>query len=99
LDSQYAEIEWVRGVQVRRKLGLEPKDVDPYSGIADADMQPAFESSYAFRWPLGSRKEMHFVHIPKCGGTSITKVLRRVACSLNNGTEDTLDCCKNPGFA
>ena len=36
---------------------------------------------------------MHFVHIPKAGGTSLSKVLRRMMCTRNNGTNMELDCC------
>lgn len=39
---------------------------------------------------------MHFIHIPKCGGTSMTAVLREMACSMNPSVN--VDCCKNPGF-
>jgi hypothetical protein len=50
----------------------------------------------------------HFVHVPKCGGTSLTSVLRRASCRLlaayseeNPGqlsfAAETADCC-TPGF-
>ena len=41
-------------------------------------------------------EDFHFVHIPKCGGTSMTIVLRQVACNLDPLRNK--DCCKNPGF-
>ena len=40
--------------------------------------------------------DMHFIHIPKCGGTSMTAILREVACRID--TERNSDCCLNPGF-
>jgi len=40
--------------------------------------------------------DMHFIHIPKCGGTSMTTILRQVACELDK--ERNEDCCTNPGF-
>lgn len=40
--------------------------------------------------------DLHFIHIPKCGGTSMTAVLRQVACELNKGKN--VDCCTNEGF-
>ena len=40
--------------------------------------------------------DFHFVHIPKCGGTSMTTVLRELACSLDPKRNE--DCCTNPGF-
>ena len=141
IASQYAEVNWVMGIQKRRKAGLEPGAEDPYADIPEVQLQPTFRhggvrargssggsvalelaaapslgggggsfpsafarddaalASFAFSWPRGSATtEMHFVHVPKCGGTSVTKVLRRMACAKNNGTEDTLDCCLRPGF-
>jgi len=40
--------------------------------------------------------DLHFIHIPKCGGTSMTAVLRQAACELNK--EKNVDCCTNQGF-
>lgn len=40
--------------------------------------------------------DIHFIHIPKCGGTSMTAILRQVACDLDQ-TRNT-DCCTNAGF-
>ena len=36
-------------------------------------------------------------HYPKAGGTSLSKTLRRMMCTRNNGTNMELDCC-NPGW-
>lgn len=36
-----------------------------------------------------------FVHVPKCGGSALTTVLRRFACEANGPSSD---CCANPGF-
>lgn len=41
-------------------------------------------------------EEIHFVHIPKCGGTTMTAVLREIQC-LRDTVKNT-DCCLNPGF-
>jgi hypothetical protein len=76
VDSQYGEVEWVRGVQERRKLGIEPGDEDPYALVADKELQPFFSDAsdvfslsslheYAYRWRPNAVREMHFVHIPK----------------------------------
>ena len=40
--------------------------------------------------------DMHFMHIPKCGGTSMSGILRQVACQVDENRND--DCCTNPGF-
>lgn len=39
--------------------------------------------------------ELHFIHIPKCGGTSMTAILREVACKAD--PIGNVDCCTNPG--
>jgi len=46
---------------------------------------------------------LHQVHIPKCGGTSYSAVLRRAVCSillrkLPALSESDIDCCENPGM-
>ena len=46
-----------------------------------------------------SKKEsfdIHFIHIPKCGGTTMTAILRQVVCQLDKVKNS--DCCINPGF-
>ena len=40
--------------------------------------------------------DFHFVHIPKCGGTSMTAVLRQITCKIDESRNN--DCCTNPGF-
>lgn len=40
--------------------------------------------------------DIHFIHIPKCGGTSMTAILRQVSCLVDK--ERNADCCLNPGF-
>ena len=40
--------------------------------------------------------DIHFIHVPKCGGTSMTSILRKVACSIDSNRNQ--DCCTNPGF-
>ena len=41
--------------------------------------------------------DIHFIHVPKCGGTSFTAVLREVACKIDGSRNN--DCCTNPGTA
>lgn len=40
--------------------------------------------------------ELHFIHIPKCGGTTMTAILRQFQCQRD--PEKNKDCCTNPGF-
>ncbi len=40
--------------------------------------------------------QIHFVHMPKCGGTSMTAVLRQILCAMDPNKNS--DCCLNPGF-
>jgi hypothetical protein len=39
---------------------------------------------------------VHFIHVPKCGGTSMTTVLRQMMCQVD--PVRNRDCCLNPGF-
>jgi hypothetical protein len=40
--------------------------------------------------------KIHHIHIPKCGGTSMTTILRAVMCLVD--PIKNADCCLNPGF-
>ena len=40
--------------------------------------------------------KIHFIHIPKCGGTTMTTLLRQIQCTAD--PEGNSDCCLNPGF-
>lgn len=74
VESQFAEVAWVMGVQERRRNGMEPSDVDPYANIPLEVTRNVHIRSFAFKWlSTDSLTSMHFVHVPKCGGTSITK--------------------------
>ena len=51
--------------------------------------------------PLLSKKKdqkfsIHFIHVPKCGGTTMTTALRQVMCEVD--PIKNRDCCINPGF-
>ena len=39
---------------------------------------------------------IHFIHIPKCAGTTMTAILRQMQCVRNPITHK--DCCTNPGY-
>ena len=56
------------------------------------------EIPFQVRYPKKEKDafDFHFIHIPKCGGTSMTAVLREVACNID--PERNSDCCTNPGF-
>ena len=38
---------------------------------------------------------MLFIHVPKCGGTAFTSLLRKIQCHRNSTAHP--DCCRNPG--
>lgn len=44
----------------------------------------------------GQMYNIHFIHVPKCGGTTMTAALRQVMCELDR--KKNHDCCTNPGF-
>ena len=39
---------------------------------------------------------LHFIHLPKCGGTTMTTILREIQCRRD--PMKNADCCLNPGF-
>lgn len=43
-----------------------------------------------------NRPYIHFIHIPKCGGTTMTIILRQMQC--NRDPAKNVDCCTNPGI-
>ena len=45
---------------------------------------------------LTTGDQIHFIHIPKCGGTTMTTLLRQIQC--NADPVRNADCCLNPGF-
>jgi len=63
------------------------------------------------RWTLGFAYQYraHFVHMPKCGGTALSAVMRRMLCVRNTPdflrpantsaivTYEEIDCCIDPG--
>jgi hypothetical protein len=57
-----------------------------------------FHKELAHLWSAKPKNAMdlHFIHIPKCGGTSMTTILRQVACEVDSDRNE--DCCTNPGF-
>lgn len=46
--------------------------------------------------PIKRFPNIHFIHIPKCGGTTMTVVLRQMQCTIDPVAN--ADCCLNPGF-
>ena len=58
---------------------------------------PAMRQSALDPWKKRNGSiDLHFIHIPKCGGTSMTAILRQVLCTID--PERNHDCCTNPGF-
>ncbi len=53
-------------------------------------------------WPIhqydkyNMQQRLHFIHIPKCGGTTMTVILRMMMCDFD--PIKNIDCCTNPGF-
>ena len=63
------------------------KGTSEFLDAVTSPLQPFSKKQGAF--------DMHFIHIPKCGGTSMTAILRDVACTIDQGRNN--DCCTNPG--
>lgn len=72
----------------------------PLSGDDDNEISPERDNTAEIAHLLKKKPkdayDMHFIHIPKCGGTSMTAILRQISCELDK--EKNVDCCTNPGF-
>ena len=62
--------------------------------VPPLQLTESFSSMQPYNKGNGST-QLHFIHIPKCGGTSMTAILREVACKAN--PVENVDCCTNPG--
>ncbi len=76
----------------------KPKSETLYPVIKNFDPKPLPKSKGK---SIGKGKknepyDFHFVHIPKCGGTSMTAILRQITCKIDESRNN--DCCTNPGF-
>jgi len=47
---------------------------------------------------FNSARRIHFIHIPKTGGTSFTALMREAMCIIDGQDDPEYDCCVNPGF-
>jgi hypothetical protein len=80
-DSMRAAIEEIGNGKI-----VCPKLIEPKAGFFDI---PPFQKK-------NGSTDFHFIHIPKCGGTSMTAILREVSCQMDRSRN--FDCCTNPGF-
>ena len=78
--------------------GGEKKGSGNEQPLKSNKLDAKFHSELAHLWSAKPKNAMdlHFIHIPKCGGTSMTSILRQVACEVDS--ERNEDCCTNPGF-
>ena len=65
------------------------KQVEPLGGIETQQLVNAPKPDLS--WP-----NIHFIHIPKCGGTTLTAILRAMQCVRDPILHK--DCCTNPGY-
>lgn len=97
LDSQWKEILHVAPAVA---LNATTSRSDVYECLAAS--RNATTSSLWTRVGQGNsaKRVVIFVHMPKCGGTALTTVLRRMGCEANRAEfyAATKDCCANPGF-
>ena len=75
--------------------------VSTVPGISPRNSVSLCRFDYRFFIVIQQKKELefneiHFIHIPKCGGTSMSAVLRQVMCQKDPSANT--ECCTNPGF-
>jgi hypothetical protein len=85
--SQVQESAQARGVD-KTEVHVAPKPTLTQVVKRVSPLEP-------FKKPNGSI-DLHFIHIPKCGGTSMTAILRQVVCQVD--PVRNVDCCTNQGF-
>eukprot|EP01041_Mallomonas_annulata_P003839 gene3839-7645_t len=85
LESENTKTDEIYNSNIPQSISYSIKKLENTAAITVTQTESKFMPS-----------EMHFVHIPKCGGTSMTAVLREVACHLDPAKNE--DCCTNPGF-
>lgn len=79
---------------------LQAESANQIDAILGADIIPSVQNVIT-KSPLqpflknNGSYDIHFIHIPKCGGTSMTSILRQVACTIDPSRN--VDCCTNPG--
>jgi hypothetical protein len=66
----------------------------PLTTLPPQILEPKYEA--VIRQTKKKDARIHFIHIPKCGGTTMTSVLRQIQCSVDPIKNS--DCCLNPGF-
>lgn len=71
-------------VDIVTELIVEPTMANP---LVKSPLEPFSKKNGSY--------DIHFIHIPKCGGTSMTSILREVACTIDPSRNN--DCCTNPG--
>lgn len=72
----------------------------PNRAVLPINLTGAFAVSASSEPRLLSAPRVHFVHVPKCGGTSAVTSLRAIMChqfQASHGELGSKDCCK-PGF-
>lgn len=87
----------VQRTKVDPSAGLESNKITNKitEKVPDKAIQPASALPLASE-PSLDFDEIHFIHIPKCGGTTMTAVLRQIQCQRDSVKYS--DCCLNPGF-
>ena len=100
--SNNAIIDTHRSPKPVAPLELQRKDQTPpeTSAVVASSSAASTVEVHAMPWkpnpPAKRVPNIHFIHIPKCGGTTMTVVLRQMQCVID--PVKNVDCCTNPGF-
>ena len=86
-----------KGINIRSSQGIPVDQVDIVTELAvePTKAYPLLKSPLEPFFKKNGSYDIHFIHIPKCGGTSMTSILREVACIIDPSRNN--DCCTNPG--
>ena len=79
--------------------GNEKRGTGADQPLVTNKLDAKFHRELAHLWSAKPKNAMdlHFIHIPKCGGTSMTTILRQVACEVDSDRNE--DCCTILGSA
>ena len=92
-----AEIAGTQAAAAQEQLGVDRYSL-PYDSRQPLRKLRPSEAISLYSDPSQPKKftTLHFIHVPKCGGTTMTSIMRKIECVMDPVAN--VDCCTNPGF-